>query len=265
MRVALVGTCPSSRMLAPYTNGDYEIWACSPGNAFGLLPRVTRWFEIHGDLGWQESGSWGASKYVDWLNKQDFLIYAQNQDYIKKAIPYPLDEMIAKHSLYFFTSTFAYMMALAIAEGATEIGLYGIDMTLPGEYADQRPAMQHFIVMCMAMGIKIGAPDESDIMCPPPLYGYVDATAQGRKLCVYQNELEAKIKDAEKIKRQSELDIALLKGASEGIDYARRVWGNDHVPLRPLVTVEHKSLKLVTTRSEASGFYVNIDTAKLKG
>lgn len=248
MKVALIGTCPSSRMLAPFSNGDWEIWACSPGNAFGILPRVTRWFEIHGDLGWKESGEWGASKYVDWLNDQDFPVYAQSQDYIKRAKPYPLDEMIAKHSLYFFTSTFAYMMALAIAEGAKEIGLFGIDMTLPGEYAEQRPAMQHFIAMCMAMGIKIGAPDESDIMCPPPLYGYVDATPQGRKLHVYQNELEARMKEQETLVRQSEISLAVLRGASEGIDYARRVWGNDRVPLRPTSFIESKPLKLVTNK-----------------
>jgi hypothetical protein len=247
MKIALVGTCPSSRMLAPYSNGDWEIWACSPGNAFGLLPRVTRWFEIHGDLGWEESGKWGASKYVDWLNEQDFPIYAQSREYIKRSIPYPLDDMIAKHSLYFFTSTFAYMMALAIAEGATEIGLYGVDMTLPGEFQDQRPAMQHFIVMCMAMGIKVGAPDESDIMRPPPLYGYVDGTPAGRKMHVYQNELDTKMKDAELRLKQAELDAAMLKGAFEGIDYARRVWGNDRVPLRPLTMIEPKPLKLVTT------------------
>lgn len=247
MKVALVGTCPSSRMLAPYANGDWEIWACSPGNAFGQLPRVTRWFEIHGDLGWPESSEWAAQKYVNWLNEQDFLVYAQSQEHIKRARSYPLDEMIAKHSLYFFTSTFAYMMALAIAEGATEIGLFGIDMTLPGEYADQRPAMQHFIVMCMAMGIKIGAPDESDIMRPPPLYGYVDGTAAGRKMQVYQNELETKLREAERVQRRAELDAALLKGASEGIDYARRVWGNDRVPLRPVSTTDHKPLKLVVT------------------
>jgi hypothetical protein len=137
------------------------------------------------------------------------------------------------------------MMALAIAEGATAIGLYGIDMTLPDEYQSQRPAMQHFIVMCMAMGIKIGAPDESDIMRPPPLYGWVDATPAGRKMCVYQAELEDKIKQAEQTKRQAELDAAMLKGASEGIDYARRVWGNDRVPSRPVSAIDAKPLKLV--------------------
>jgi hypothetical protein len=247
VKIALVGSCPSSRMLAPYSNGDWEIWACSPANAFGVLPRVTRWFEIHGDLGWPERSQWRKpGEYIDWLNSQDFMIYAQDHEHFPDANIYPLDEMIAKHSLYFFTSTFAYMMALAIAEGATEIGLFGIDMTLPEEYQEQRPAMQHFIVMCMAMGIKIGAPDESDIMRPPPLYGYVDATPHGRKMYVYWNELEGKIKENERIKRQAELDLTMLKGASEGIDYARRIWGNERVPLRPRTAIEPKPLRLVT-------------------
>jgi hypothetical protein len=49
--IALVGTCPSSRMLAPYANGDWEIWTCSPGNAFGQLPRVTGEFQHTGGRG----------------------------------------------------------------------------------------------------------------------------------------------------------------------------------------------------------------------
>ena len=235
-------------MLAPYTDGSWEIWACSPGNAYGVLPRVTRWFEIHGDLDWPEHGQFAFAKYIDWLNSQDFKIYAQDRRHFPRATPYPLDEMIAKFSLYFFTSTFAYMMALAISEGAKEIGLFGIDMTSEDEYVSQRPAMQHFIVMCMAMGIKVGAPDESDIMRPPPLYGWVDATPSGRKLHVYQREIEDKIKEAERLRRQAELDATLLKGCATGIDYARRIWGNDRVPLRPLSVTEGSPLKLVTDK-----------------
>ena len=223
----------------------------------GYLPRVTRWFEIHGDLEWPEHAQWQKpGGYIDWLNKQDFTIYAQSRDIFPRAKIYPIDDMIAKHSLYFFTSTFAYMMALAIAEGATEIGLFGVDMTNSDEYQSQRPAMQHFIVMCMAMGIKVGAPDESDIMRPPPLYGYVDATSSGRKLHVYQAELEERIKERENTKKQAELDEALLKGFSEGIAYVRRIWGNDRVPLRPLSAIEPKPLKLVMTQDETTGLRI---------
>src|SRR3981189_2150960 len=58
LKVALIGTAPSSRMLAPYNDPSWKIWACSPGN-MNVLPRVDVWFELHSDLLWPEHESYG--------------------------------------------------------------------------------------------------------------------------------------------------------------------------------------------------------------
>jgi hypothetical protein len=224
MKVALLGTAPSSRMLAPFSNDEWEIWACSPDNAHGRLPRVTRWFEIHGDLGWPESAGWGAPAYIEWLNMQEFPIYAQDQSYILDAITFPKDDLVRKFTPYFFTSTFAWMMAFAIDSKVKEILLYGIDMMLEDEYAEQRPAMHHFIALAAANGIKVGAPDESPILAAPPLYGYRDSTPMGRAQAVHIAELEARIREMKKLVKENEHNITYLEGARDQAVKQRDTW-----------------------------------------
>jgi hypothetical protein len=224
LKVALVGTCPSSRLLAPYEDSSWEIWACSPGNAFGFLPRVTKWFEIHGDLLWPESAEWGAPKYIEWLKQQDFPIYAIDNSVFPNAVRFPKDEVLAKFGRYFFTSTFAWAFALAMMKGAKVIGLYGIDMTVNSEYAHQRPAMQHFIWLAAQAGVMVVAPDESDILQPPPLYGFSDATPIGRKLAVRERELQIRIDQMTAQRDQLNRDIAFIDGAIEDVDYQRKTW-----------------------------------------
>ena len=67
MKVALMGSAPSSVQLGPFRDKSYkefiggkpnlypqapfldqtwQIWGCSPG-AFGIVPRSDRWFELH--------------------------------------------------------------------------------------------------------------------------------------------------------------------------------------------------------------------------
>src|SRR5262249_12348069 len=150
-------------------------------------PRVDVWFELHGDLGWPEHQEW-ALPYLAWLNEQTFPIFAQDQQYIKRAISFPKEEMLARFSPYFFTSTFAWALAYAITKGEKEVGTSGIDMATTDENAKQRGGFQHFPVWARAMSIKISAPKESDIMQPPPLYGYDRATPRIRKLYMHKNE-----------------------------------------------------------------------------
>jgi len=233
-RLAIVGTCPSSKMLAPYGDAGVDIWACSPDNAGGVLPRITRFFEIHGDLSMPGGEDW--SGYIDWLNRSakagDFELVVQDRGLFPHANhTLPADHLIKQFGRLFFSSTPAWMMALALAERYTEIGLFGLDMSSRHEYVLQRPGMQHFIELAeQQYAVRVYAPMESDILQPPPLYGYNLSTPFGRKLEVRRRELMARLADLDNTIAKAQHDRAYLSGALDDIDYQQQIWTGDRDP-----------------------------------
>lgn len=224
-KVAIIGTQPSSRLLAPFTDPSWTMWVTSPGN-MNFVPRVDAWIEMHANFLWpQYAQSYGIA-YVKWLNEQTFPIIAQDQKLVKRAISYPLFDMIKKFGPFFFTSTFAYCMALAIDRGVEEMALYGVDMSSKGEYITQRPGGHYFIQRAREAGIKVTLPQESDLDQPPPLYGYSDASDYGRKQATRRFEVAERIAQLEAQIQQGSQQLAYLKGAAEDIDYNESVYAS---------------------------------------
>jgi hypothetical protein len=222
LKIALIGTAPSSRMLAPFADPSWKIWACSPGN-MDVLPRVDLWFEIHGNLLWPEHKSYGEP-YIEWLKKQTFPIYMQDNTLVPNATPFPKQEMVDKFGKDFFTSSFAWMMAKAISDGASEIALFGIDMASRDEYILQRPGFFFFRYLAQQAGIKVWAPNESDIMQPPGLYGFSEVTPFGRKILARKKELKDRVAQMTAQRDALSQNIAYLQGAVEDIDYVESIW-----------------------------------------
>lgn len=223
LKIALIGTAPSSRMLAPYNDPSWKIWACSPGN-MGALPRVDAWFEIHNNLLWPECIGYGGP-YVEWLKNQTFPIYMQDQTLVPNAITYPMQDMVQEFGQYFFTSSFSWMIAFAIKAGVKELGLFGIDMASKDEYILQRAGGHYFMQEAHRRGVKVILPTESDLMQPPPLYGYSDNTPFHRKLHVRQKEISERVA-AMRIERDKlAQNITYLEGALEDLDYTMSIWG----------------------------------------
>jgi hypothetical protein len=46
MKIAVLGSAPSSVLKAPFGDASWEIWACSPG-AYPHLSRITQFWEVH--------------------------------------------------------------------------------------------------------------------------------------------------------------------------------------------------------------------------
>lgn len=222
LKIAMVGTAPSSRMLAPFNDPEWTIWACSPGN-MNCLPRVDAWFEIHSNLLWPECISYGQP-YVDWLKQQTFPIYMQDQRLVPNAISLPLQELVTEFGKYFFTSSFAYMIAMAIKQGAAEIALFGIDMASKDEYILQRPGGHYFMQEASKRGIKVSVPFESDLAQAPALYGYADSTPFGRKIHVRQKELQDRIAGMKAEQAKLTQSITYLEGALEDLSYVKDIW-----------------------------------------
>lgn len=142
-RIAIVG-CSDSKDLAPYDDPSWEIWAMN--NSYLHTKRNTRWFEIHPIK--FENGHFLRRRLVrpgvfvfdrDFRGKQvdeymkdlaalDCPVYMQQRwDVIPKSIAYPIDDVVRRFGNY-FTNSVSYMIIMAIMEGATEIGCYGVDM-----------------------------------------------------------------------------------------------------------------------------------------
>ena len=222
LKVALVGTAPSSRMLAPFNDPSWTIWGCSPGNQ-NTLPRVDAWFELHKNLHWPENAHYGLP-YIEWLKRLTIPVYMQDQGYVPNAVIYPKDEMVNKFGKDYFTSSFSWMMALAIHMGASEIALFGIDMASRDEYIIQRPGFYFFRYVAQQQGIKVWAPNESDIMQSPGLYAYSDAKPFGRKTLARKKELQDRIDGIKNELQKLQHNLTYLEGAMEDVSYFESIW-----------------------------------------
>lgn len=91
--------------------------------------------------------------YIERLRSTDVPIYMQQQhDDIKFCREYPLNDVASDVGDY-FGSSIAYMLGLAIHEKATEIGMWGVDLT--DDYDHQRPGIEYLIGFARGRGIDV--------------------------------------------------------------------------------------------------------------
>lgn len=58
-----------------------------------------------------------------------------------------------------YNSSPAYMIALALHEGATTIGLYGIDVLDDSEFTLERPCLEYLIGLAVGRGVEVVIPE----------------------------------------------------------------------------------------------------------
>lgn len=206
MKVAIIGTAPSSRMLAPFDDEFFEIWACSPyfniqDRTFCDLPRMTRFFELHK---WDEPAlveklrEAEADGYKRWLKSLKCEVITQEP--LDGCKQYPIDQIVEEFGRY-FTNSIAYMIAYAILEGAYEIHLYGVDMAASGpgienEYSVQRPSCEYILGVAAGRGIKIHIPKVSDLMKCRHLYAFEESDGFDAKIAARRNEITQRLHHA---------------------------------------------------------------------
>jgi hypothetical protein len=204
------------------------------------LPRIDVWFELHGDLNWPGQGQW-IEPYLSWMHKASFELCVNSEivDLFRRKVHiFPASLYVERHGPYWFTSSIAWMMAYAIDEGATEIGLYGCDMAVKDEYYEQRPGVRRWVEIAEEKGIKVIIPPESDLTQPPQLYGYSYTSPMGRKLMVRQTEIRERINRAQakraQLLRDLDNEISHLNGALDQLDYTLTIWANQtHIENSP--------------------------------
>jgi hypothetical protein len=230
LKIALVGSAPSSVHLAPYGDESWQIWGCSPG-VYGVAKRVNVWFEMHL---YEPGQTWFSPEYCQWLAAlpgRGITLWVGHESVTERlpgSVVVPHKKIIEKYDdcRWFCTSSLFWMMASAIEAGATKIGLWGVDMAANEEYEMQRAGIHYLTYIARAQGIEVGCPPESDLFTPRFQYGVDEHTHGFRKHRARMSELTQRRNVAQQQVEQSKIEAAFLMGALDDMKYMGDTWAD---------------------------------------
>lgn len=170
-KLAIVNGAPSSEMLAPFDDPEWEIWVL--GNRHNRYPRFDRVFEIHDDL----------SEHGDGLEYANMLLNLGKPLVVGEGFPllsldlalrsggdkdllevFPFDEAKELFGRTYLTSSTVYMIAYAMLHGYEYIRLFGVDMAVDEhEYFWQRPCLEAWLGFAKGKGIDIDVHESSPV------------------------------------------------------------------------------------------------------
>lgn len=226
-RIALVGTAPSSAALAPWGDPSWTLWTCSPGTMPFARRAPDCHFEIHR---WLPGAPRLPMDYVTWLATTPRVVaMIEPVRELPRSVAFPKDECLAEFGPYPMTSTVAWMLALAMLQRPAAIGLWGIDMAASGEYWSQRPGCQFLMWLARERGIEIVVPPESDLLQPPPLYGFCEVDPFWIKMETRAADLSSRRAAAEAEARRQAETAAYYRGACDQVENLRNTWATDYV------------------------------------
>jgi len=155
-------------------------------HALSWMTRATRWFQIHNSESWKRPlAKRGILGHYEWLKQEhDFPIYLQywNEE-VPSSVAYPLQEISdlffknfykGDKKIKYFTSTFAYMMGVALLEGRQKdkpdvkpfdrIEIYGFELSDEIEYVKQKACGEFWIGMALGMGVEVYTPPNNQLL-----------------------------------------------------------------------------------------------------
>lgn len=123
-----------------------------------------------------------------WLQKNHgkpiYMLYSYPD--VPNCSPYPLQEVVDRffgnirngdEKIKYLTSSFAYMVALALFEDFDRIEVYGFEMSGGDEYIPQKACAEFWLGVATGMGKEIYVPPKS-LLLWGPLYGYQGSGAR---------------------------------------------------------------------------------------
>ncbi len=168
--IAVLGSHPATVAKAPF-HQNWLIYSCSPHNfEQRTLPRFDAWFEVHRPI----ADKTRAYPYLRFLESVP-LVWMRDKEAMHLfpgAKEYPEEKMKEIFGPFTFTSSIAYIMAMAITDcmeqGIKKLGLWGIMQASESEYAYQRPGIQNLIWEAAKRDIQVICPRESKLLDPAP-------------------------------------------------------------------------------------------------
>jgi hypothetical protein len=136
---------------------------------------MDRYFDLHPPACWTRGGKKTAA-YPKWLAKNTVPIYMQQHyEHIPASIKYPKGRVLLEFpdARGYFTNHVAWMIALALTEGVSTIGLFGVNYSTEGEYQRQRGSAEYWLGRASGAGVRVILPEQCTLLREPALlYGY---------------------------------------------------------------------------------------------
>lgn len=263
MKIGILGSAPSSLGLAPYKDPAWTFWGCSPG-VYGIAPRTEVWFEMHL---WEPGQPWFSPEYCAFIRNYPGQVYMSAPcPEVKNCVVYPIEEMEELFGPYFWTSSVAYMMALAITKAPEEIGLWGVDMAATEEYGYQRAGCQYLAMLASLRGIRVTVSPQSDLFVPPPKYGFIEQTHMYLKARARMIELNGRKQACEQAAQAKTQETAFLQGAIDDLTYVVNTWPGIAEERDPTAALSRmRKASPITQAAEAAISAVTADPKKGNG
>lgn len=175
-KIALIGTAQTWAH-APFHDPSWEIWAHA--SAAPICPRVDRFFDLHPKHVWDKPKTW-MKKYPQWIRTVPVPVYMQERHAdVPQSIRFPKERVFAEFRRY-ATNQVAYMIALALSEGVTHLGFFGIHYAAADERHMQRAGCEYWMGVAEGRGVQLVIPQGCPLLHEPPwLYGYENYNPDG--------------------------------------------------------------------------------------
>jgi hypothetical protein len=246
-KVAIVGFATETMGEAPFEDPDCEIWILNMLHAH--VPRWDRLFELH-DRVTLEQETAELKKNMDhlgYLQKEAtrpiYMVEVQPDIPMSRRMPIellkdylrPLCDKIGDTPYY--TSTFAFMVALAIKgivgrrvdpripEDGEVLHICGVEMLNETEYGYQRSCAEFWCGVVLGHGIKLVIPSRSALLESDGIYGYARPESLellGRMREYYVDKLRGfkqKREEAATRRQQAMADWNTYDGSVQGVEW----------------------------------------------
>jgi len=188
--VALYGFAPATRE-GVWQSSANQVWSIVWAYKYDL-PRLDRIIEIHPV--WMQAASQKPEyqkprDHYAWLkaNTKIPVYMTEQRPEVPRCIRYPIEDVQAilpsSRRKKVFSSSFDFLMGLALYEGFDRIECYGFEMGSETEYRYQREGAAYWIGQCDARGIELVLPDNTALL-RNKMYGY-----EGGSM-IYRQDLE---------------------------------------------------------------------------
>ena len=158
----------------PWFDPTWELWAHASCRHLCKRDPDLLW-DLHPSELWRDpkKKTWDP-KYTKWIatNRVPIMMQDVYPD-APASMRYPIEQVQTEFQLGYMANHLAYMVALALIQGVTHLGIFGCEYDTNSEYGPQRGSAEFWLGIAWGRGVHICLPPTSSLLNRPHLeYGY---------------------------------------------------------------------------------------------